>query len=63
MPQPGQEATHKPATKSHENAYEAGFKFKSIVNEKHELNTMAEDIDPHTIGMATSWANKDIADA
>ena len=28
-----------------------------------ELNIMVEDIDPHTIGISESWANKDMTDA
>ena len=35
---------------------------RSIVNKKNELNMMAENIDPHIIGITKSWSNKDIAD-
>ena len=34
---------------------------RSIVNKtKNELNIMVEDINPHIIGIAESWANIDI---
>ena len=69
MPQTRQEATstHKPVTKCPENISEAGYKCvslneRSIVNKKNELNIMLEDIDPHIIGIADSWANIDITD-
>ena len=41
------------------------FKFnsRSIVTKKNELNIMVEDIIPNIIGIAKSWANKDISDA
>ena len=35
---------------------------RSIVNKKHELNIMVDDIDPHIIGIIESWANIDIPD-
>ena len=34
----------------------------SIVNTKNELNIMVEDINPLIIGIAESWANKNITD-
>ena len=65
MPQPGQEATStdKSITKCLKNMYEAGHRCvclnaRSIVNKKNELNIMAEDIDPHIIGITESWANR-----
>ena len=36
---------------------------RSIVNRKNELNIIVEDIDPHIIGIAESWANIDITEA
>ena len=40
------------------------FKCKEhIVNEKNDLKIMVDDIDPHTIGITESSANKDISDA
>ena len=36
---------------------------RSIINKKNELNMMADDIKPHTIGITESWANNDITDA
>ena len=30
----------------------------SIINKKHELNSMVDDI-PHIIGITESWANND----
>ena len=70
MPQAGQEATStgKPITKCPKNRYEACYKCvclnaRSIVNKKNELNIMAEDIDPHIIGITESWANTDVTDA
>ena len=69
MPQTGQEATsiHKPVTKCPENISEAGYKCvflnaRSTVNKKNKLSIKVEDIDPHVIGIAKLWANKDIAD-
>ena len=48
--------------------YEASYRCvclnaRSIVNKKNELNIMVENIDPHTIGIAESWANTDKTDA
>ena len=70
MPQAGQEATStgKPITKCPKNRSEACYKCvclnaRSIVNKKNELNIMAEDIDPHIIGITESWANTDVTDA
>ena len=39
------------------------FNARSIVNKRNELNIMVEDIDPHIIGIAESWATPDISDA
>ena len=36
---------------------------RSIINKKNELNIMADDIQPHIIGITESWANNDITDA
>ena len=36
---------------------------RSIINKKHELNIMVEDIDPHIIGITESWAKRDKTDA
>ena len=36
---------------------------RSIVNKRNEPNIMVEDIDPHIIGIAESWATTDISDA
>ena len=70
MPQTGQEATStdKRITKCQKNMSEAGHRYvclipRSIVNNKNELNIMLEDIDPHIIGIAESWANTDITKA
>ena len=32
----------------------------SIINKKHELNIMVDDIKPRIIGITESWANNDI---
>ena len=45
--------------------HEADFKCvsihaRSIVNKINKLNITIENIDPHLIGIAESWANKDI---
>ena len=50
------------------NTSESGFKCvclnaSSIINKKNELNIMVDDIKPHIIGIAESWANNDITDA
>ena len=49
-------STDKPITNCPENISETGYKCmclnaRSIVNKKHELNIMVEDIDPHIIGI------------
>ena len=36
---------------------------RSIIHKKNELNIMADDIQPHIIGITESWANNDITDA
>ena len=36
---------------------------RSIINKKNELNMMIDDIKPHIIGIAESWANNDITNA
>ena len=36
---------------------------KTLFHLKNELNIMVEDIDPHIIGIAESWANTDTTDA
>ena len=36
---------------------------RSIINKKNELNIMLDDIKPHIIGIAESWANNYITDA
>ena len=33
---------------------------RSIINKKNEINIMVDDIQPHIIGIAESWANNDI---
>ena len=70
MHQAGQEATStdKPITNCPKHRSEAGCKCvclnaRSIVNKKNELNIVVEDIDPHIISSAESWANTDITDA
>ena len=39
------------------------FNARSIVNKKHEINSMVDDSGPHVIGVNESWSNKDMADA
>ena len=36
---------------------------RSIINKENELNIMADDIKPHSIGITESWAHNDITDA
>ena len=36
---------------------------RSIINQKSELNIMVDDIKPHSIDIAESWANNDITNA
>ena len=36
---------------------------RGIINKKIEINIMVHDSDPHIIGIAESWTNKDITDA
>ena len=64
MPQAGQGATttDKPIKQCPENIYGTGHRcvclnVGRIVNKKNELNIMVEDIDPHIISTAESWAN------
>ena len=56
------------AKNSLESSTEFGYKCvclnaRSIVNKRNELNIMAENIDPHLIGITESWAITDISDA
>ena len=61
-------STDKPISNRPKNISEKGYSCvclnaRSIVNKKHELNIMVQNIDPHIIGKTESWANIDITDA
>ena len=62
------DSTAKTAKNSLENSTTFGYKCvclnaRSIVNKRNELNIMAEDNDPHIIGITEYWATPDISDA
>ena len=65
---PGATSTYKPVTKCLKTFQKMVLNAcvyknaRNIVNKKNELNIMVENIVSHIIGVAESWANRDIAD-